>query len=236
VRQGLTRLGLAAVAIHAAPALSAVGPLRFPGILKRVGSDDRVALTFDDGPHPQGTPAVMAELDRLRLSATFYLVGREVRKHPALVAELVAAGHEVAVHGDRHLPHVAMPPWWVARDLAHATETIEDTAGVPVRSVRAPFGAASLATLAFARRRGLVLASWTRWGRDWERRATAESIAGRLTGGLAAGDVLLLHDSDAYSAHRSWQATVAAVPRIADALAEAGLLTARLSELTAARD
>ena len=223
MRPHLTRIGLALAAAHAAPALSAVGPLRFPGVLKRVESSDAVALTFDDGPHPQGTPAVMAELDRLGMRATFYLVGREVRKRPALVAELVAAGHEVAVHGDRHLPHAAMPPWWVARDLARGTEAVERAAGVPVRSLRAPFGAASLATLAFARSRGLVLASWTRWGRDWERRATPESIAARLTRGLAGGDVLLLHDSDAYSAFRSWQATAAAVPLIGEAIARAGL-------------
>jgi peptidoglycan/xylan/chitin deacetylase (PgdA/CDA1 family) len=234
VRPRLSRAGLALAAANAAPAISAVGPLRFPGVLKRTGRPAAVALTFDDGPHPQGTPAVMAELDRLGARATFFLVGREARKHPALVAELVAAGHEVAVHGDRHLPHLAMPPWWVSRDLARGTETVERAAGVPAQSLRAPFGAASLATVAFARSRGLTLTSWTRWGRDWERGATPDAIAARLTRGLAGGDILLLHDSDAYAAAGSWRATAAALPRVGEALAAAGLRAAPLCELTSA--
>ena len=214
----------AALGANAAPGLSAVGTLRFPGILKRVdGSDGRVALTFDDGPHPQGTPAVMSELERLGISATFFLVGRDVRRDPTLVRELLAAGHEIAVHGDRHLPHPLMAPGWVTRDLERATATIEDIADRPVTHLRAPFGAASVATLRFARRQGLTLASWSRWGRDWERRATAESVAVRVTRNLSAGDVLLLHDSDAYSAFRSWQTTAAALPAIAERIAAAGL-------------
>lgn len=227
----------AAIGANAAPGLSAVGALRFPGILKRVEAapGDLVALTFDDGPHPQGTPAVMAELERLGLSASFFLVGRDVRRNPGLVGELVAAGHEIAVHGDRHLPHPLMPPGWVTRDLERANATIEDIAGSPVRYLRAPFGAASLATLRFARRESLTLASWSRWGRDWERRATAASVARRLTRNLTAGDVLLLHDSDAYSAFRSWQTTVAALPAIAEVIAGAGLRAVPLVEAVAQR-
>lgn len=217
--------------MHAAPALSAVGALRFPGVLKRLdGASGAVALTFDDGPHPQGTPAVMEQLDRLGMRATFYLVGRDVRRNPSLVGELVAAGHEVAVHGDRHLPHLALPPWWVMRDLDRATATVEQAAGRPATSLRAPFGAASLATLGFARSRRMLLVSWSRWGRDWERRASAATISARLTCGLRAGDLLLLHDSDAYAAPDSWRATVAALPLIGERLGELGLVALPLAD------
>src|SRR3954452_22020216 len=61
-----------------------------------------VALTFDDGPHPQGTPAIMEALAAAGARATFFLVGEQVERRPALAAELVAAGHEVALHGHRH--------------------------------------------------------------------------------------------------------------------------------------
>ncbi len=225
---------LAVAGANASPALSAVWRLGFPGVLRRVpAAAGRVALTFDDGPHPQGTPAVLRELDRLGLRATFYLVGRDVRRNPELVAELVAAGQELGLHGDRHLPHVLLPPAWVTRDLTRGLHTIEQAGGSP-RSLRAPFGAAALATVAFARRQRLPLTSWTRWGRDWEPGATGPAIAARLSRGLGSGDLLLLHDSDAYSARRSWRATVAAIEPLADALAQRALSTVTVSELIAA--
>jgi peptidoglycan-N-acetylglucosamine deacetylase len=230
----LRTAALAAFAANASPGLSAVGALRFPGIVRRApDAAGLVALTFDDGPHAQGTPAVLEQLDRHGLRATFYLVGRDVRRAPGLAAEVVAAGHEVGLHGDRHMPHPLLPPPLVLRDLARGLAAVEAAAGRPPRSVRAPFGAASLGTLAFARRHGLPLVSWTRWGRDWEPRADAAAIAARLSRGLGPGDILLLHDSDAYSARRSWRATAGAVPLLAEALAKRGLVSAPVSELLA---
>jgi len=86
------------------PAAAPLVPLlaRAYGIECRLARDDAVALTFDDGPHDEGTPSVLAELERRGATATFFLVGEQVRRRPALAREIVAAGHEVAVHGDRH--------------------------------------------------------------------------------------------------------------------------------------
>jgi peptidoglycan-N-acetylglucosamine deacetylase len=221
-----------ALGAYAAPGVSALGPFAFPGIVKRLPATGAVAVTFDDGPHPLGTPAVLDELERLGLGATFFLVGREVRKHPELVRELVDRGHEPALHADRHLPQVMMPPWWVMNDLTRARACLEDVAGVRVERLRAPFGAASLATLAYARRAGLELVSWSRWGRDWEPGVKAEAISARISRGLQDGDIVLLHDSDAYAARGSWRATVAALPPIAERLAELGLRGRSLAELS----
>ena len=212
-----------ALAAYAAPSLS-VPARRFPGIVTRLpGRTDAVALTFDDGPHPRGTPAVLEALDRARARATFFVVGEAVRRHRGLLAEILSAGHEVALHGDRHLPHALMLPWSVGRDLERGRAEVEQEAGVAVTALRAPHGAASLATLAYARRRGLTVAGWTRWGWDWRAAATAGSIAAAATRSLAGGEVILLHDSDAYSAPESWRATAAAVPLICAELARAGL-------------
>jgi peptidoglycan-N-acetylglucosamine deacetylase len=216
--------------VYASPGLGAVGRLPYPGVVRRLGGDaDAVALTFDDGPHPAGTPAVLEELERLGLTATFYVVAAQARPRPGLLRAIVAAGHELGLHGGRHVPHALVPPLVLERMLARARAEIEDGAGVGVRSLRAPFGAASLATLRYAGRAGLPLASWSRWGRDWERRATSEGIARRVAEGVRRGDILLLHDSDAYSAAGSWQRTVAALPAVADRLAEAGLRTVPLA-------
>ena len=73
----------AAAAVYASPGLAAVGSLRYPGVVRHVaGCVDAVALTFDDGPHPEGTPAVLEELERLRMTATFYVVASQARRKP----------------------------------------------------------------------------------------------------------------------------------------------------------
>ena len=201
------------------------------------GSPPAVALTFDDGPHPGGTPAVLDALARAGARATFFVVGEAVRRHPGLLAEILSAGHEVALHGDRHLPHALLPPWVVARDLARGRAEIEREVGGVVAAVRAPFGAASLGTLDYARRHRLFVAGWTRWGWDWHSRATAESIASRATRSLAGGEVILLHDSDAYSTAGTWRATAAAVALICERLERRGLETVALCDAVAtARD
>ena len=84
---------------------------------------------------------------------------------------------------------------------------------------RPPYGVFSAGAVALVRERGLTPQLWSRWGRDWERRATAASIARRATRGLGPGDVVLLHDSDAYSSSGSWSRTAAALPSVIGAIA-----------------
>ena len=227
--RALAAVACAAAAAYASPGLGSVGRLRYPGVVRRLeGRVDAVALTFDDGPHPAGTQAVLAELDRHGLVATFYVVAARARRHPAQLREVVAAGHGLGLHGGPHLPHALLPPLVLERLLGRARAEIEELAGVEVRSLRAPFGAASLATLRYAARAGLPLVSWSRWGRDWEPGAAPDAIARRVAGGVEGGDILLLHDSDAYSARGSWQRTVAALPEIAGRIRDAGLETVRV--------
>jgi len=227
VGRALAAAVCAAAAVYASPGLGAVGRVRYPGVVRRLeGRADAVALTFDDGPHSAGTPAVLAELDRHGLVATFYVVAAQARRHPAALREVVAAGHELGLHGGPHLPHALLPPLVLERVLERARTEVEELAGADVRSVRAPFGAASLATLRYAARARLPLVSWSRWGRDWEPRAAPDAIARRVAVGLEAGDILLLHDSDAYSARGSWERTVAALPEIAGHIRDAGLESA----------
>ena len=79
------------------------------------------------------------------------------------------------------------------------------------------------AALRLARGRGWRTLLWSHWGRDWEARATPDSIAARVTGGAGEGSVLLLHDADDYSAPGSWRRTAAALPRVLETLRARGL-------------
>lgn len=181
------------------------------------------ALTFDDGPHPQGTPAVLDALAAAGAGATFFLVGEQVRANPSLAREIVAQGHRIGLHCDRHRNLLRLTPSQVRRDIERAHETIAAATGVEPAIYRPPYGILNAAALRIARARAWRIMLWSHWGRDWEARATPESIAALATTGLRPGSVVLLHDADDYGAPGSWRNTAAAVPRILERVAETGL-------------
>ncbi len=219
-----TALG-AAAACYLLPGLAGQwAALRAPlGVEDHTASGSGYALTFDDGPHAQGTPAVLEVLARADVQATFFLVGEQVTRTPALAREILAAGHELGLHCHRHRNLLRLAPWQVREDLARAQASIEDATGRSPKLYRPPYGVLNAAALAIARREGWRTLLWTHWGRDWEARATPESILARVTAGVGEGAVLLLHDADDYSAAGSWRRTVLALPQILERMAARGL-------------
>ena len=201
----------------------------WPGLRRLLGVEDRTAsgrgyaLTFDDGPHAQGTPAALEILAAAGVRATFFLVGEQLRRNPTLGREIVAAGHEIGLHCDRHRNLLRLAPWQVRADIARAQASIEDATGCSPSLYRPPYGVLNATALRLARGHGWRTLLWSQWGRDWEARATPESIAARVTDGAGEGAVLLLHDADDYSAPGSWRRTAAALPRVLATLAERGL-------------
>ena len=212
-----------AAAAWSAPAPAPVLPALCPlfGIRRRLDGPG-IALTFDDGPHPQGTPAVLAELARHGVPATFFLVGEQVERDPSLAAEIVAAGHEVAIHGYRHTLLLRRWPAALERDLDRALVVIEAATGVSPMVYRPPYGVFSAGGLASCRRRGWAPTLWSRWGRDWGAHERPAAIARRAAAGAVAGDIVLLHDADHYSSDGSWRRTVAALPAILESLLATG--------------
>ncbi len=165
---------------YALPALAAAWPpLRRPlGVEDTTRSGQGYALTFDDGPHAQGTPAVLEVLARERVRATFFLVGEQVRRNPSLPREILAAGHEVALHCDRHRNLLRLAPSQVREDIARAEDAIAAATGIAPTLYRPPYGVLNATALALARGRGWRTLLWSHWGRDWEQAATPGSIAG----------------------------------------------------------
>ena len=234
--RGTRPLALAAggaLGAHWSPAVAAV----LPGTGSLFGIpttvvDGEVLLTFDDGPHPEGTPAVLAELDRVGTSAVFFASGEQAVRYPELVREVAAAGHELGLHGYRHQTRRQWSRGLLAADLRRARDAVSAAAGVEPRLYRPPHGVFSLAGLRLSSELGLEPLLWSKWGRDWERRATPESITARVTEGIRPGDVVLLHDADHYSAPGSWQRTAAAIGPIAKRIADEGLrLMATLADI-----
>jgi peptidoglycan/xylan/chitin deacetylase (PgdA/CDA1 family) len=173
-----------------------------------------VTLTFDDGPHPDGTPAVLEALGDRR--AIFFMVGEQVERYPGVAKQVADAGHEIALHGYRHVNQMRVTPRWLADDLAHGADAIERATGRTPALYRPPYGIFTPAGLVLSRSYDRLL--WSKWGRDWRARTTPEEIARLATRDLSAGDVILLHDADWYSARGSHERTAAAVPLILESL------------------
>ncbi len=202
----------------------AAGPVaRLLGMQTHLHDRRGVALTFDDGPHPEGTIAVLEVLAQLGAPAAFFLTGEQVDRYPALAREIYEQGHTVGVHGQRHLLLPFRTPRASVADLRLSCAVIEQATAVEPQLYRPSYGAANPPVLLAAHRAGLRPVLWARWGRDWERRASAASVAAAVTRDLRGGEILLLHDSDRYAAPGSWRTTVAALPEIAAAVAHAGL-------------
>jgi peptidoglycan-N-acetylglucosamine deacetylase len=196
---------------------------RLFGVRATIDRDDAVALTFDDGPHPEGTRAILAALERVRARATFFLVGEQVERSPDVAAEIVAAGHEVGVHCQEHRNLMRLTPRQVREDLDRATDVIAKATGSELRFYRPPYGILTMAALAYARNAGWEIFLWRREGKDWEAGATPASIAERILRRLAPGDVILLHDADHYSVAEGWRDTAGAVPLLLQELERRGL-------------
>jgi peptidoglycan/xylan/chitin deacetylase (PgdA/CDA1 family) len=213
------------------PALAPVIPslAQALGVPRRLEGAAGIALTFDDGPHPEGTPAVLELLAAAGAKATFFLVGEQVRAFPELAERIAAEGHEVAIHGDRHRVMLRMAPAMIAADLDRAQATIGELTGQKPRFHRPPLGIYSYPGLKIARQQGLEPLLWSRWGRDWSAKSTAGSISEMVTSDLSAGDVLLLHDADWYSDAGCWRNTVAALPTILERVNSSGLQFQTLS-------
>ena len=195
------------------------GAARALGLARVLPEAAGVALTFDDGPHPAGTPAMLEILARAGHKAAFFLIGEQVRRRPELVREIRDHGHLIALHGYRHRLQLRLTAAQLTDDLERGRAAIEDATGAAVAWHRPPYGIYSTAGLDAARRAGLEPLLWSRWGKDWRRLTTPQRIAARVTNDLHPGDVILLHDADFYSARNSHLRTAAALELIVAELA-----------------
>ncbi|MCK4176253.1 polysaccharide deacetylase family protein [Aciditerrimonas ferrireducens] len=193
---------------------------------------DRVALTFDDGPDPRTTPRVLTVLDERGLRATFFVLGAAVARSGSLAAEVVAAGHELGVHGFRHEHHLLRGPGWVLEDLRRAVGVVGEATGQAPRWFRPPYGQLAAGSLRAARALGLEVVLWSVWGKEFAD-PELERIRRRLASGLRPGAVVLLHDSDLAAPAGTGARTVALLPGLAEDLAVRGLRAERLDRVAA---
>jgi peptidoglycan/xylan/chitin deacetylase (PgdA/CDA1 family) len=213
-------------------AVTAIAPLR-RAIMPRLaglGSSPGVALTYDDGPDPVGTPRFLDLLAAHDVHATFFLLGRHAEEHLPLVREMAAAGHELAVHGWDHRCVLTKTRGELISDLARTVDLITEVSGGPPTWYRPPYGVMSLASERAARAAGLRTVLWSTWGRDWQSSASPTRIVRRVERHVSPGATVLLHDSDRMASPGSWVNTLGASGLLLDRWADRGLAVAPLRD------
>ena len=199
-----------------------LGPnlLRLPESAARRG---QVALTFDDGPDPVVTPQVLELLHRYQAKASFFCIGEKAAAHPALVMEIARRGHSVENHSHRHPRAFALYGFFrLRREVDLAQSVIAGITGRPPGFFRAPAGFRSPFLDAVLVQRGIRHVSWTRRGLDAASRHPLRVLQ-RLLRGLAAGDVLLLHDGSHARTDAGVPLVLAVLPALLEQLAARGL-------------
>ena len=199
-----------------------------PGLERLPGG---IAITFDDGPDPDGTPPILDALDAAGVKATFFLVGEQLMRHHAIARETAARGHELALHGYEHVEHDSLRPQAARDDIARALGAFEASTGRRPRFFRPPYGRFAEFSYKACGALALEPVYWSAWGLDWED-ISGDRIADLVARDLDAGAIVLLHDSPRYADRPSAQATADAIA----AIAEAGVPLRTLGELSPASD
>jgi peptidoglycan-N-acetylglucosamine deacetylase len=203
-------------------AWAAVAPLSqiFGPTIRRTGDESAVALTFDDGPNPAATPALLDLLERHDACATFFVTGEHVRAFPELTREIGERGHTIGNHTDTHPQLVFRSASEITAQLDRCDDAIREATGKGPRWMRPPFGfRGPLLNGAVRRRGGAGVVMWSVLAWDWKPRAP-ETVIGHLQR-VRGGDIVLLHDGDFRRREGDRHHTVAALahwlPRWRDA-------------------
>lgn len=197
-----------------------------------VGGPPRVALTFDDGPTPESTPAVLDALDRADAKATFFVVGQNVRAHPHLLARTHAAGHLIANHTHTHprLGLCGLRRFW-RRELDACDDAVFDVIGQRPAFFRPPMGLKHWHLLKEVTWGGQTCVNWSRRARDGNTHQTPRRLVHRLTKNLRDGEICLLHDGHEPARPGTRQHTADALPALVNQIRDRGFELVRLDEL-----
>lgn len=187
-----------------------------------------VALTFDDGPNPDATPAILDALAARDIKATFFILGRHAERWPALVRRVAEDGHTVGNHGYYHRKLHLKSPGYVRNDLELGTRAIVDACGVRPAFFRAPHGFRSPWVTAIAGSLGQRTVGWSRGVWD-SARPGVDVIVERTVRAAKPGAILLLHDGDGYDPLGDRGQTARAVPLLAERIRAAGFRFASLA-------
>ncbi|MCC2684679.1 MAG: polysaccharide deacetylase family protein [Paenibacillaceae bacterium] len=202
------------------------------GVHRRGKDTGKVALTFDDGPHPTYTPLLLEVLKRNQVKATFFLLGSNVERYPDIVADIHREGHQIGIHNYFHISNWLLTPGMVAHGQVDATaKAIEQITGVRPTFYRPPWGILNLFDLWRLRLYRIIF--WSRMPRDWSSKIGKTKLESRLMGKVGDGDIVLLHDSgETYGADSDApEYMLRALPPLIEKLRRQGIRCVRVDEM-----
>jgi peptidoglycan/xylan/chitin deacetylase (PgdA/CDA1 family) len=215
---------LALLVVHAATLWATLHPgctWWGPQISEFATDQNELWLTIDDGPDPEDTPVLLEALDRHGAKATFFLIGEKARRHPELVAAILASGHSIGNHTLTHPQYWfwAAGPGRTEREMAGASSVLQDLTSERPTLCRAPAGMRNMFLHPVLKRHGLRLIHWTARGLDG-RETDRDRIVRRIINGARPGAILLLHEGRRDAAGRSLAQDC--VPRVLSELTRRG--------------
>jgi peptidoglycan/xylan/chitin deacetylase (PgdA/CDA1 family) len=194
-------------------------------VIYRLDVQDKVALTFDDGPCPEMTEQYLAVLQAYGIQATFFIIGRQAGLHPETMGKIIAQGSELGSHSWKHDQMDQLAPKQIAADLQETAAQIYELWGQEITFFRPPYGRGSPDVLAAAKELGQKLVYWDVDPRDWEE-PPPEEIVERVMEQVQPGSIIILHEGRPN--------TLAALPEIIQGLQARGLQPVSVSTLLTA--
>lgn len=191
-----------------------------------------VALTFDDGPNPPYTEQLLDVLKENHVSATFFLIGQNVEKHPELVKRIVAEGHQLGNHTYHHMDLLKADRKLIADEVDRTNQAIIAASGITPHLVRPPHGFRDPVVMEMMAERNLKVVEWSVMSRDWLNPGV-DTIVERTISKVKNGSIILLHDGDGIAAQDSRAQTIEATRRIIQILSAQGYKFVTVDEILA---
>ncbi len=196
------------------------------------GDGRRIAITFDDGPHPPYTQQILDVVTSHGATATFFDEGEAVTAHPEIARAEVTAGAAVESHSFGHSPDLpSMSHEAFAEDLRRAELALREALGYTPALYRPPFGHTSNTMLEELHKAGYVSIGWDLDSRDWSD-ASVDEIVSSVLDHAHPGAIVLMHDGGLGGGNPDRSKTIAALPRVLDGLKAQGYTFATVPELT----
>lgn len=198
-------------------------------LIREVNTDKKaVALTFDDGPDPANTPALLEVLDKHGAQATFFVVGSRAEEYPDLLKQMDQSGHEIGNHSYNHADYNGKSDEFIRDEIIKGSKTIKSITGNAPTFFRPPGGYLSYAMVDIVQEEGLIIAYWT-WqqdSKDWQAGTSSARIADHIRDNIEPGQIIVLHDGAA-----NGMQTVKAMDIVIPALKKDGYQFVTLSRL-----
>jgi peptidoglycan/xylan/chitin deacetylase (PgdA/CDA1 family) len=152
-------------------------------------------LTFDDGPHPIGTPMILDCLKEHHVPATFFMLGENMARYPEIVRRIHQEGHTIGIHGYRH-QSVLFQKYTVIREQIEKTQNLVQTlSGKSTQFFRPPYGRFGWNAFKIVRQLGLKIVLWDIFPQDYHVNRTASEIVNQVLAQMKGGSILVFHDN-----------------------------------------